>query len=103
MIDDRLAFLDENLEVIPWAAESWKRIDDQTWDVTLRDGMEFHDGKPVTVEDLKFTLDFLMKYDRGFFWTANQYLERCEIKDAAARTVTLHFKRSEEHTLNSSH
>src|SRR3546814_1594336 len=62
MIDDRLAFLDENLEVIPWAAESWKRIDDQTWDVTLRDGMEFHDGKPVTVEDLKFTLDFLMKY-----------------------------------------
>src|SRR3546814_14110337 len=54
--------------------------------------MEFHDGKPVTVEDLKFTLDFLMKYDRGFFWTANQYLERCEIKDAAARTVTLHFK-----------
>lgn len=92
MIYDRLAFLDENLKVIPWAAESWTRIDDKTWDVTLRDGMEFHDGKPVTVEDLKFSLDFLMKYDRGFFWTANQYLERCEIKDAAKRTVTLHFK-----------
>ncbi len=92
MIYDRLAFLDENLNVIPWAAESWERIDDQTWNLTLREGMEFHDGKPVTVHDLKFTLDFLMKYDRGFFWTANRYLKSCEILDEAKRTVRLHFK-----------
>ena len=92
MIYDRLAFLDEKLNVIPWAAESWAAVDDRTWDITLRDGMEFHDGKPVTVHDLKFTLDFLIKYDRGFFWTANSFIEAVEVKDEAKRVVRLRFK-----------
>ena len=64
MIYDRLAWLDKDLKVTPWALESWKKINDHTWDAKLRDGMKFHDGKPVTVDDLKFSLDFFMKYDR---------------------------------------
>jgi peptide/nickel transport system substrate-binding protein len=92
MIYDRLAFLDANLNIIPWAAESWKAVDERTWDITLRPGMEFHDGKPVTVHDLKFTLDFLIKYDRGFFWTANMHIEKVEIADEAKRTVRVRFK-----------
>jgi peptide/nickel transport system substrate-binding protein len=39
----------------PWAAESYKWIDDKTIDVTLRAGMKWHDGKPVTVDDVMFT------------------------------------------------
>ncbi|MBI3496121.1 MAG: twin-arginine translocation pathway signal protein [Proteobacteria bacterium] len=39
----------------PWAAESYKWIDDKTIDVTLRVGMKWHDGKPVTVDDVVFT------------------------------------------------
>src|SRR5258708_35415220 len=39
----------------PWAAESYKWIDDKTTDVTLRAGMKWHDGKPVTVDDVVFT------------------------------------------------
>jgi len=89
MIYDRLAFLDENLNVIPWAAESWTQVDPKTWDLTLRAGMEFHDGRPVTVHDLKFTLDFLMKYDRGFFWTANSNIASVEIRDEEKRIVRI--------------
>lgn len=92
MIYDRLAFLDENLEVIPWAAESWTQVDPRTWDLTLRAGMEFHDGRPVTVHDLKFTFDFLMKYDRGFFWTANMNIASVEITDEEKRVVRVTFK-----------
>ena len=92
MIYDRLAFLNEKLEIIPWAAESWTAVDDRTWDITLRDGMEFHDGKPVTVHDLKFTLDFLIKYDRGFFWTANSFIEKVDVQDEAKRVVRVRFK-----------
>ena len=92
MIYDRLAFLDANLNVVPWAAEAWTAVDDRTWDITLRGGMEFHDGKPVTVHDLKFTLDFLIKYDRGFFWTANSFVESVEIQDEAKRVVRVRFK-----------
>ncbi|MSP48174.1 MAG: twin-arginine translocation pathway signal protein [Alphaproteobacteria bacterium] len=39
----------------PWAAESYKWVDDKTIDVTLRTGMKWHDGKPVTVDDVMFT------------------------------------------------
>lgn len=92
MIYDRLAYFDENLKVIPWALSSWTRIDERTWDIVLRPGMEFHDGKPVTVEDLKFTFDFMMKYERGIFWTANRFLESVEITDAAKGVIRTKFK-----------
>lgn len=92
MIYDRLAFLSPNLEPIPWAAQSWRKVDERTWDVTLRAGMQFHDGVPVTIQDLKFTFDFLMKYERAQYWTANQFLERTAIVDEANRILRLTFK-----------
>ena len=39
----------------PWAAESFEWRDETTIAVTLRDGMTFHDGKPVTAEDIVFS------------------------------------------------
>lgn len=92
MIYDRLAYFDEKLNVIPWALQSWTKVDDRTWDVVLRPGMEFHDGKPVTVDDLKFTFDFMLRYERGIFWTANRYLESAEVTDAGKGTMRLRFK-----------
>jgi len=92
MIYDRLAYMDENLKIIPWAAESWTRVDDRTWDIKLRPGMMFHDGKPVTIDDLQFTFEFMLKYERGNFWTANQFLRKTEIKDAANGILRASFK-----------
>ncbi len=92
MIYDRLAYMDKDLNVIPWAAESWKKLDNRTWDVKLREGMKFHDGKPVTVDDLQFTFDFMLKYDRGTFYTVNQFLEKVEIVDRGNRLVRFRFK-----------
>jgi peptide/nickel transport system substrate-binding protein len=92
MIYDRLAYYDKDLNIIPWAAESWKKVDSRTWDVKLRGGMKFHDGKPVTVEDLQFTFDFMLKYERGIFYTANMNLEKTEIVDRPNRTVRFRFK-----------
>jgi peptide/nickel transport system substrate-binding protein len=92
MIYDRLAYVDPDLKIIPWAAESWTRLDARTWDIKLRPGMNFHDGKPVTVEDLKFTFDFMQKSERGIFWTANQFLESTAIRDAKAGVLRAVFK-----------
>ena len=39
----------------PWAAESVSWVDDTTVDVKMRTGMKWHDGKPVTVEDVIFS------------------------------------------------
>jgi peptide/nickel transport system substrate-binding protein len=92
MIYDRLAFMDKDLNIIPWAAESWEKLDDRTWDLKLRGGMKFHDGKPVTVDDLKFTMDFLLRYERGILYTANRFLESVEIKDRTKRILRFKFK-----------
>jgi peptide/nickel transport system substrate-binding protein len=92
MIYDRLAYLDADLKIIPWAIESWNRIDDRTWDLKLRPGMTFHDGKPVTIQDLQFTFDFMLKWERGIFWTANQFLESTAIKDEANGILRTTFK-----------
>ncbi len=39
----------------PWAAESFEWRDETTIAVTLRDGMTFHDGQPVTADDVVFS------------------------------------------------
>lgn len=52
MVYDTLFAVDEKLEVKPQMVESWTVSDDKlTWTFTLRDGLEFHDGQPVTAED----------------------------------------------------
>lgn len=40
----------------PWAAEKVDRPDDTTVNITLRKGMKWSDGQPVTIEDAAFSL-----------------------------------------------
>src|ERR671931_539929 len=52
MIYDTLFALDEKLQVKPQMVDSWTTSPDGlTWTFTLRDGLEWHDGTPVTSED----------------------------------------------------
>jgi len=48
---------DENLNVVPWLAESWQEEGDTAVTFTLREDVTWHDGRPVTAEDVKFTYD----------------------------------------------
>ena len=42
----------------PCLAESWQMSEDGiTWDFTIRDGAKFHNGAPVTAEDVKFSFE----------------------------------------------
>src|SRR6201982_3134147 len=53
MIYDTLFAMDGNLEVKPQMVDKWtESADHLTWTFTLRDGLEFHDGTPVTSEDV---------------------------------------------------
>ena len=52
MVWDTLFAFDEKFEVKPQMVDTWSVSDDKlTWTFTLRDGLEWHDGKPVTAED----------------------------------------------------
>ncbi len=49
----------------PWAAEKVEWIDNTTVDVTLRQGMKWHDGEPVTVDDVVFSFQAPMMGDEA--------------------------------------
>ena len=49
----------ENLEMVPGVLTDWSVSEDGlSWDLTLREGITFHNGDPLTVDDALFTLEF---------------------------------------------
>ena len=52
-----LVSLDTDLEVIPDLAEDWDVSDDRVYTFRLREDATFHDGTPVTAEDVKASLE----------------------------------------------
>ena len=53
---DTLVEPDENLEMVPSLAESWDISDDGlTYTFTLRDGVKWHDGTPLTASDVVYS------------------------------------------------
>lgn len=43
---------------VPWLAEKVTKIDDQNWEVVIRDGIKWQDGEEFTAEDVKFTYEY---------------------------------------------
>jgi peptide/nickel transport system substrate-binding protein len=56
-IYDTLLSRDPTLQVRPSLAESWRAVDETTWEFKLRPGVRFHDGSPLTAEDVRFTIE----------------------------------------------
>src|SRR2546425_9069319 len=54
---DALTRWDNSLRLQPGLAISWKNVNETTWEFTLRQGVKFHDGAPLTAEDVKATLE----------------------------------------------
>ena len=51
-----LVRIDRELKVVPDIAEKWEVSDDgKTYTFHLREGVKFHDGKPVTAHDFKYS------------------------------------------------
>src|SRR5215469_9381048 len=56
LVYSRLAYFDDNLNVIPDLAESWEASADQkVWTFHLRRGVKFHDGRELEAEDVLAT------------------------------------------------
>ena len=51
-VTETLMGLDDKLQLYPRLAESIEQTDPTTWKVTLRDGLTFHDGSPVTAQSV---------------------------------------------------
>ena len=59
---DRLTNLDRDLNVVPNLAVEWEPANDASeWTFKLRDGVEFHDGKPLTAADVIYSIQVHIK------------------------------------------
>ena len=64
LIYDTLFAMDEDFKPQPQMVDSWETSDDNmTWTFTLRDGLKFHDGAPVTSADVIASLERWGKRD----------------------------------------
>src|SRR3954453_14164008 len=89
MIYDTLLATDANFKIQPQMAD-WKISDDNlTYTFTLRDGLKWHDGTPVTAEDCLASLKRWSKVD-GMGQKLMDFTASLEATDA--KTITLKLK-----------
>jgi peptide/nickel transport system substrate-binding protein len=50
----------DTFESKPLLATDWKLVDDTTLDLNIRQGVKFHDGSPLTAEDVVYTFNMAM-------------------------------------------
>ncbi|MGY3534788.1 MULTISPECIES: ABC transporter substrate-binding protein [Bradyrhizobium] len=89
MVYDTLIATDSNFKIQPQMAD-WKVSDDKlTYTFTLRDGLKWHDGGPVTAEDCVASLKRWAKVD-GMGQKLMDFTASIEATDA--KTITLKLK-----------
>lgn len=54
---ESLVAFDRDMILRPALALTWTTPDENTWLIQLRKGVRFHDGRPLTAADVKYTLD----------------------------------------------
>lgn len=89
MVFDTLIARDwvNNGAFIPGLAVSWKQTDDVTYAFTLREGVVFHDGSPLTANDVKFTLSRSLAGDARLGVTGQFPIEEITVTDDLNFTV----------------
>ncbi len=61
LTDDGLFYVDPvTLAYVPLAAQSYVQVDDRTIDVAIRPGVRFHDGSPLTADDVVYTYNWVL-------------------------------------------
>jgi peptide/nickel transport system substrate-binding protein len=95
MFNDLASWSSSETKTVPGLAEKWENIDPLTWKFTLRKGVKFQNGDPMTSADVQFTFYRIMgRYDSTFRSTGGTALkgmiDNIEIPDAY--TVIFHTK-----------
>lgn len=81
LVFDTLVWKDQK-GIIPWLATKYASADNgKQWTFDLNPKAKWHDGKPLTASDVKFTFDYLQKHPHPWFSREIGVVERVEAKD----------------------
>lgn len=90
LIFDSLVRKGPNFNLVPGLAERWEIPDPQTYIFHLRSGVHFHDGRPLTAKDVKWTLDTMRDGSLRTIKGATYHLvDRIEARDDLTLIVHL--------------
>ncbi|MFI4986143.1 MAG: ABC transporter substrate-binding protein [Alphaproteobacteria bacterium] len=91
LVYDTLMKIGPDTQPMLWAAKEVKPTGPTTIEVTIRDGLTFHDGVPLTAEDVKYSFDFLIKNTAAYYNAALEPV--AAIKVVSPTTVEFTLKR----------
>ncbi len=82
LIYDPLVRINPDMEVVPWLATSWTvSPDGLEYTFTLRNDVVWHDGTPLTADDVVFTFEEGMRQNTTRFVTLKDIIDRVEKVD----------------------
>lgn len=92
LLFDALVRKDEHFQLQPWLAERWEQPDPLTWIFHLRDGVRFHDGRPLEAADVAWTISSMID---GTVITSKggAFAQVGRIETPDRLTLVLHLKR----------
>lgn len=61
---DHLIEIDKDGEVVPGLAQSWRWLDERTLELTLRQGVKFHNGEPFDAEIVKLNWQEHIRFEQ---------------------------------------
>src|SRR5207302_138254 len=76
----------------PMLAESWRIVNDTTWEFKLRKGVKFHNGEPFTAQSVKATIEYALDpatkshYAAAAYWSLVKEVQ--VVDDFTVRFVT---------------
>ena len=91
LIYDPLFRLDKDLKVVPWLVKSWEESPDKTvYTLRLREDVKWHDGKPLTADDVVYTFSEGMRQNTSRYIGLKDIVKSVEKVDDYTVKFTLY-------------
>lgn len=91
LVYDPLFYPDNNNEPIPWLVRDTRvSADGRTWTLRLRPNLLWHDNRPLTSEDVKFTFEYAAKVSHSRWTPTTRNIEGIDTPDP--QTVVFRLK-----------
>ncbi|GAA5236968.1 ABC transporter substrate-binding protein [Verticiella sediminum] len=102
LIDDALFYIDpQTKQPVPLIAASYAMPDPLTLDVTIRDDVTFHDGRPVEAADVAYTFQTLLKPGNTALKAGAFALWLASVETVSDKVVRFHMKQPNPLALHS--
>jgi peptide/nickel transport system substrate-binding protein len=90
LLFDTLIWKDGGGTFLPWLAKEWSRsADGLEWRFTLREGVRWQDGRPLTAADVAFTFDYLQKGAGLQVGASVTFRPQIEVKEVVTESPTV--------------